>query len=303
LKLALRFLLDVLGQLRRVEALAEFFDFVPGAAGVAFAELFADRLELFLQVIAALALVDVLFDLGLDLRLQFEHVELRRDAGRDHAETFFNIQFFEQQLLVCRLRLQVRGEEIGERGRVRDAVENLRRFVRRIGRELDDAIRLRADGIEQRIKARALSELILDHLDLADRVRVGANDRFQPKAHQPMHDDRLIAVRQFEQLEDHAGDANVMQVVETRILHVRIPLRNDADHLVAGHDIVEQRFALRPSDIQRHDRAGEDDDVADRQDRQDVGHRDHRPVRPCTDDRPCFVSFNDLSFSHVNPSL
>jgi len=45
----------------------------------------------------------------LDLRLQLEHVELRRDARGDHAETFFDVQLFQQQLLVGRIRLQIVG--------------------------------------------------------------------------------------------------------------------------------------------------------------------------------------------------
>ena len=83
IELAVGFFHHQLGELGRFELGAELVDFA-ATAGAAFAvaELFADRLQLLLQVVATLAFVDVLFDLRLDLVLQFQHVELRRESGR-----------------------------------------------------------------------------------------------------------------------------------------------------------------------------------------------------------------------------
>ena len=71
----MRFLGDDLGQLAGLEALLELLDLVAVSAGVALAELLADGLELLLEVVAALAFVDVLADLGLDAVLELEAVE------------------------------------------------------------------------------------------------------------------------------------------------------------------------------------------------------------------------------------
>ena len=68
----------------------------------------------------------------------------------------------------------------------------------------------------------------------------------------------------FEQLQDHAGDANMMQIGEAGIFLLGVALCADADHLLARHHFIEQRLALGPAHVQRHDSAGEDDDVADR---------------------------------------
>ena len=75
-----------------------------GAAGLAFAQLLADRLHLLLEVVAALALVDVLLDLGLDLVLQLQHVELRREARGDHPQALLDVQLFEHAAAFRRRR-------------------------------------------------------------------------------------------------------------------------------------------------------------------------------------------------------
>ena len=55
------------------------------------------------------------------------------------------------------------------------------------------------------------------------------------------------------------------------------------------------RFLLfcRP-DVQRHDGAGEDDDVADRQDRQQIGNHQSLTVAAGADDRRKRRTFDDL---------
>ena len=83
-----------------------------------------------------------------------------------------------------------------------------------------------------------------------------------------------------------------------RVFDLGVALRDDADHLFAGHHLVEQVLALLPADVQRHDRAGEDDDVADRQDRQRVGNGQPLPVGAGADDRGGGGAFDDLGFRH-----
>ena len=127
---------------------------------------------------------------------------------------------------------------------------------------------------------------VFEHFDPAGGERVGLLDCQQPEPRQPVDDDRLVAVGELEELQDHAGDADGVQVGVLRVFDVAVFLRDDADDLFARHDLVEQRLALGPADVQRHDGAGEDDDVADRQDRQDVGAgRCAARCRPGADDR------------------
>ena len=137
----------------------------------------------------------------------------------------------------------------------RDAVEHLGGFVRRVGRQLNHPVSLLANRGDQRIEARAGVHDVLEHLDAAQRERVGLNDFHEPEAGQAVDDDRLVAVRQLEELEDGAGHADRVKVAVRRVFDFGIALRADPDQFVAGHDLVEQRLALGAAHVERHDRA------------------------------------------------
>ena len=79
-ELAVGRLAGVLGQVRRLDPLAQLVDL--GLLLVALAELVLDRLQLLAQEVLALALVDLRLDLGLDLGAELDHLEL---AGEDLA--------------------------------------------------------------------------------------------------------------------------------------------------------------------------------------------------------------------------
>ena len=232
--------------------------------------------------------------------MEFQHIELGGNPRRDHAEPLFDVQFLEQQLLVGGVGLEVCRKEVSQSGGAGDAVENLRRLVRGAGRELDDPIGLRADGVHQRIDAGPADESIFQQFDLRDGVRLVASDRLDAETSQPVHDDRLVAVRQLEEFKNHACHADLVEVVEPRILHVRIALRDDANEFFRRHDLVEQRLALGPTDIERHYGAGKDDDVTDREDRQCVGDGQKLTIGPDTNGGAGLRSLDDLGLWHVS---
>jgi len=101
-----------------------------------------------------------------------------------------------------------------------------------------------------------------------------------------------------EELEDGGGDADSVEVGVGGVFGVAVFLGDDADHLFAGHDLVEEVLALLPPDVQGHDGAGEDDDVADRKDGQNV--RENRPLTIASgaNDRAVGRAFDDLGFGH-----
>jgi hypothetical protein len=116
---------------------------------------------------------------------------------------------------------------------------------------------------------------------------------------QAVHDDGLIAVRESKQLENVGHHADRVKIGDIGIFRIGILLGDDADELVAGHYLFKKAFALGPADVERHDSAGEDDDVANRQDRQQRGNLQPLSIRACADDSPIAGSFDDLLlFSH-----
>ena len=82
-ELSQRFLLRLLGHLRRLDLLAELIE-LPGAV-VGLAELLLDGLQLLAQVVLALALAHLGLHLRLDLRAQLEDLDLLGERGDQRA--------------------------------------------------------------------------------------------------------------------------------------------------------------------------------------------------------------------------
>ena len=80
-QLAIGLLSGVLGEVRRLDPLAQLVDL--GLLLVGLAQLLLDRLQLLAQVVLALALVDLRLDLRLDLGAELDHLQL---AGEDLGE-------------------------------------------------------------------------------------------------------------------------------------------------------------------------------------------------------------------------
>ncbi len=298
-QLAQRFFHHRLGRIGGLELLAQLID-LGGRAFVGFAQLFSNRLELFLQIEAPLALVDVLGDLLLNFRLQFEDVQLRGQARGHQAQAFFDVRLFQHRLLLGHVGLQIRREEIGKGRRRGDAVEHLRRLIGRIGRQLDHAIGLCSNRGQQRIQIRALGRFFFENFDSTEEKRLFLLQADQPESGQAVHDDRLIAIRQAKELEDAGNHTDLIKIGQIGIFCVGRFLGNHGDQLVAGHYFFQQCLALGAADVQRHHRAGEDDDVANRQDRQELGNLQPLSISASADDSSIVRSFNDLLLSHIN---
>ena len=97
---------------------------------------------------------------------------------------------------------------------------------------------------------------------MADGEGIGLGQILYSKSRQSMHDDGLISIGQFKQLQDHARHAHRVQIFILRVFRLGIPLGDHADDFFARHDFIEQVFGFLPADVERHDRAGEDDNVA-----------------------------------------
>ena len=103
-ELAVDGLLDLLGKLHRLEPGAELLDL--SGFGIAFAELFLDRLQLLAEEELPLPFLHLLLNLRLDLRAELEDLELAVQDRRDLAQAALDVGELEQALLLLGLEAQ-----------------------------------------------------------------------------------------------------------------------------------------------------------------------------------------------------
>jgi len=113
---ALEFLVGDLARLGRhlrlFDLLLDLFDF--GAARVALAQLFLNRLELLAQIVLALIFVELGLHLRLDLVPKFEHLDLAPQYSDQLFQPAANVERRQQVLRLFDRNLQVGGDHVGE---------------------------------------------------------------------------------------------------------------------------------------------------------------------------------------------
>ena len=148
----------VLGQLRRLDLLAQFVRF--GLLLVALAELVLDRFQLLAEEELALAFVDFGLDLGLDLGAELDDLELAGEDLREVAQAGGDVDLLQQLLLLLGADPQRAGDQVGERRRVVDVGDRQLQLLRQVGDLLDDLREGALDVAGQRLQLRAR----LDHV-------------------------------------------------------------------------------------------------------------------------------------------
>ncbi len=124
LPLPVDFLAGVLGQVERVELRPQLLEAFVGGP-VAFAELLLDRLHLLAQIHFALAGADLFLDLGLDVFLRGEDVDLALHVDEDAAQAILDRQRLEKNLLGRDGNVEVSRDEVRESSGLVDLGEDL----------------------------------------------------------------------------------------------------------------------------------------------------------------------------------
>jgi hypothetical protein len=81
----------------------------------------------------------------------------------------------------------------------------------------------------------------------------------------PSHEDLHGAIWKLEQLQDGSDGAGVVDLIRRWIVVLRILLGHDENVLVVAHHFFERLDRFLTADEQRHDHAGENDDIAQRE--------------------------------------
>ena len=121
-QLAIDLLAGGLGQVQSGEPLVQLLDLSPV---VALTQLFLNRLHLLAQQHLALALAQLLLDLGLDVVLRVRDGDLSLDVHEHPAQPVFDRQHLEELLAFERLDVEVAGDEVRQLPGLGDSLENL----------------------------------------------------------------------------------------------------------------------------------------------------------------------------------
>ena len=160
----------------------------------------------------------------------------------------------------------MRGDRVGELGRVVDLVDRDQHLGRDLLVELDVLLELRDHGARQRLGLLLLAAAVAEILGIGLEERLVLGKALDARA-LPAFDQHLDrAVGQLQQLQHRADRADRVDVGGGRIVLRGILLGDEQDLLVVLHHVFERAHRLLAADEQRHDHVREDDDVAERQD-------------------------------------
>ncbi len=270
-ELALGGFAGVLGQLRRLDPLAQFVHF--GLLLVLLAELVLDRFQLLAQEELALALVDLRLHLGLDLGPELDHLELAGEDLDEVAQPLGDVDLLEQLLLLLGADPQGAGDQVAERGGVVDVGDRHLQLLRQVGDLLDDLREGALDVAGQRLQLGARLADVGQLGDAGDQVGLLGDVGAEADPLGALDEDPQRAIGDFDHPGDDADDADLVEALGPGLLVLGVAGGDHRQHPVGAEDVVDELDRALLADRQRGQRVREGDSVAQRQDRQRVGER------------------------------
>ena len=186
-------------------------------------------------------------------------------------KAFFDIDDFQQGLLFIKADIQMTGNRIGQLNRVVNLTDIRLHFRRNFAVELHIAIKLADGGAHQRTDFFAIFNAFGDHqcaglkkcciIEIIEHF--GARLAFNQNFHS--------AIRQLQHLQHRADCTDFMHIGGLRIVLITVFLADQQHVFVIRHNIFKRANGFFAPDKKRHNHAGEDNDIAQRQYRQDDG--------------------------------
>ena len=249
---------------RLLDALLQLGDLVATVLGLA--KLLLDRLHLLVEIVLALRLLHLALDAVADLLLDLQHADLAFHQAEDALQPLGHRIELEQLLLLGDLERQMRGDRVGELGRLLDLVDRDDHLGRHLLVQLDVVLELRDHGPRRGLQLGGLGRRLfhVDGIGLEELGLAGVADDLDATAALDQHLHGVVG--QLQKLQHGAERADRVDVVGAGIVLAGVLLGDQQDLLVVLHDLFEGLHALLATDEERHDHAGKHDDVAQRQD-------------------------------------
>jgi hypothetical protein len=251
----------ILGELEGLDALTHLLDVV---AFLLFAELLLDRLELLTEQHLALPLAELRLHLGLDVLLRIDARELALDREEAFAHTLLVVEQLEQTLLLGRLQLEVERDQVGERTRLFDALDQLVESFGGYAAACSQLGRAIAELAVERLERRILGLLRLPALHLQEHgVQhglplgvVGERLRAPLALHEQLH-----AATHSVRLDDADDRADRVQILGRGVVHV-LALRDREEAPIAVERFLHGLHGARSAGRDRHGDPGIHDGIA-----------------------------------------
>jgi hypothetical protein len=130
-----------------------------------------------------------------------------------------------------------------------------------------------ADRTQQRLGVQGPAEnAILGALDAHAVAGAVGDEALDAGPAESLHEDLEAAFRQLPHPHDHPDRSRPVELLRRRVVRARIALRHQEAEAIVRLERLRDRFHRdRPRHPQRDDHVGEDDQVADRQQREDIG--------------------------------
>jgi hypothetical protein len=238
---------------------------------VALAELLLDRPHLLVEVVLLLGALHLLLHAPADLALDLEHLDLGLHARVDLFEALPRREGLEQLLSLFELQVEVGDDGVGEAPGVFDRGDGVERLRRYLLVELDVGLEGAVHRPHQRLDLDSGAVTLGDDLDLAGEEGLVAGEAAHPRAALALHQHLHRAVGQAQQLDDRSQGADLVDIALGGLVLRRLALGAEHQAAVGAHRLFERTNRPRAPHEERHHHVREDDDVAQRQ------QRDHVP--------------------------
>ena len=253
--------LDFLGHAGRFDLLAKLVDL--GLLGILLAELALNCLQLLAQDVFPLGLVHLGLDLGLDLALQLEDLDLPAQEIRDELEPLEDVARLEQLHALLGRKVRAVRDHVGQQSGLAD-VAGRDRGLRRNGRSAGDVLLdLRLHGSHQGLDFDAVRRDVGQLFDRDRDVGVRRGKADDPEAGLALDDRSDGPVLELDDLGNACQGPNRVQLGRvTDVLLLGGSLSHEGDGTVGCDGRIQGRDAFIAADLERDDHLGEDDRLA-----------------------------------------
>ena len=205
-----------------------------------------------------------------DLALDLQHADLALDQGQDLLQPFGGAEGLQQRLAFADLDRQMRGDGVGQLGRIVDLGHRGQGLGRDLLVELDVLLEIGLDRAHQRFGFLGRRRLLGNPLDgrLEEvAARVEAGDAGARLAFD-QHANGLVG--QLQKLQHGRQGADGVQALGRGIVLGGVLLGEKQDLLLVIHHFLKRADRLFAAHEQRDNHVREDHDIAQRQDRRGV---------------------------------